>query len=50
MTIIESRAGTSTRPGTIGDSVARPDGVAKTQGSFSFSNISVGASQRGSLG
>ena len=38
MTIAESPPATDARPGTIGDSVVRPDGVAKTQGTFSFSS------------
>jgi xanthine dehydrogenase D subunit len=33
-----SRAGAGTRAGTIGTSVARPDGIAKVQGSFEFSS------------
>lgn len=35
-TIVEG--GTTTRPGTIGDSPVRPDGVAKVQGTYAFSS------------
>ena len=39
MTVTDAAAiGTSTRPGTIGTSPSRPDGIAKVQGSFEFSS------------
>ncbi len=38
MTTTDTRVGSEQRSGTVGDSSARPDGVAKTQGTFSFSS------------
>ncbi len=40
MSVIERPAatGTGSRPGTIGTSPGRPDGIAKVQGSFEFSS------------
>ncbi|HSM67952.1 MAG TPA: molybdopterin cofactor-binding domain-containing protein, partial [Ilumatobacteraceae bacterium] len=38
MSVVEAPTGTSSRPGTIGTSSLRPDGVATVQGGFEFSS------------
>jgi xanthine dehydrogenase D subunit len=38
VSVVEAPTGTSSRPGTIGTSSLRPDGVAKVQGGFEFSS------------